>query len=253
MGRFTGDFGGDDNWLKGPVQYILPPFLLLDYAREPAVVAYVERAVKHDAERGFLRNATWVPWEGIFEYLANVEYARYCLQAKDDESELLVLYHSRALVFFAQATLDLIAAWLRKHLELSTRGGDTAFHKHKFQRELASKSEDFARLIDGHRDFVKELADYRLEWIHRVPGRPILTLHEDRASRYTVPIDPTETIYNYEGLSDRRERATKRHGRSSYDIQEFAQRLGVGTSKLLLKALMASLRHPDIEDAPGHV
>ncbi len=129
MGRLKRNFGESDDWLKGPVQYILPPYLLLDYAREPAVVAYVERAVKQDAERGLVRNATWLPWEGIFEYLANVEYARCCLQAKDGKSELLVLYHSRALVFFAQATLDLVAAWLQKYLGLSTRGADTAFHK----------------------------------------------------------------------------------------------------------------------------
>ncbi len=87
-----------------------------------------------------------------------------------------MLYHSRALVFLAQATLD-----------LGVKGGDCAFHKCKFRRELAGKSEEFRRLVEDHEDFVKELTDYRMKWIHRVPGRRVLTLQEDGSLGYTVP------------------------------------------------------------------
>jgi hypothetical protein len=249
VGRLRrGDLG--DDWLDGPVQYVLPPSLVVPYAREPAVIAYVKRAARLDPARGLLRNPTWRPWEGIFEYLACVEYAWHCLQPRDDRHEGRVLYHARALVFFAQATLDLTAVWLQKHLSLDVKAqsANCAFHKTKFQEELVGKSEDFDRLLNEHRDFIEELTAYRMEWIHRVPGRPVMTIEENERA-YRVPIDPSMTIFD-EGWQAKREDAVKRYGHSSFGISDFANRFAWGTKKLVLATLMASLRHPSIEDAP---
>jgi hypothetical protein len=247
MGRLRRGTGNDD-WHKGPVQYLLPPLLLSRYARNPAIVAYVNRAVKQDPKRGTVRNATWHRWEGIFEYLACVEYAWIHLQ-KNDQDEQRVLYHGRALIFFAQATLDLVAVWLRDQLGIEAKGGNCAFHRKRFQEDLSSKSEEFRRLVDKHQEFVKELNEYRTEWIHRIPGRPILTLGEDKPY-YSVPIDPSATIFDAATESAKLKRSLERHGRHSYDISEFANRFAEGTRKLVLGALMASLRHPEITDGP---
>lgn len=213
------------------------------------MIEFARRAAQMKEGLGPVRTTTWHPWEGIFEYLACVEYARHCLRPKDDAGELLTLYHARALVFFSQATLDLIAVWLQKVLDMHVTAGDRAFHKTRFQNQLIGRSEDFRSLVNEHRAFVQELSAYRTEWIHRVPGRPIFTIGENEAG-YKVPIDPSATIFDSANLRVKYEETIKRHGRDSYDISEFANRMAAGTSKLAMGALMASLRHPDIADGP---
>ena len=54
----------------------------------------------------------------------------------------------------------------------------------------------------------------------------------------------------FDNTSAKYEKTLELHGRDSYAISEFANRLTVGTSKIVLGALMASLRHPDIVDSP---
>lgn len=246
--------GASDDWLQGPAQYLLPSILMsLDYAREPAVVAFVQRAVRHEEGRGTVRNDTWHPWEGIFEYMACVEYARARLRRKGDRSggdrETFVLYHTRSLIFFAQATLDLVAGWLNKQFDLKAKGGDISFSKDAFRNKLAGKSEEFCSLIKRHRDFADELTDYRMEWIHRIAGRPIMTVRE-KDSDYTVPIDPTTDWFQQDSWKEKSEQARQRHGRDSYEITEFADRFCDGTSNIVLSALLASLNHPDTKDGP---
>jgi hypothetical protein len=205
-----------------------------------------------------MRSLTWKPWEGIFQYLACVEYSRNILHAipRSRGKEIEARYHSTGLIFFAQATLDLIAVWLKQQLDLSASGAECAFHRRKFIDQLKRRAEVFRDPVESRRDFFGELNQYRVHWIHRLSGGTILNERRsvnssDRIVDFVVPMDPETDFFMAESEFLRRiEPENPRGERPLYTLADFADRFGGGASEFTLEALGSAMRCPDIsEDA----
>src|SRR3954471_6315868 len=72
------------------------------------------------------------------------------------------------------------------------RRANVAFHKtgkHSLASELTQQSQDFDKLLSGHRLFVGELSEYRMWWIHKRLGGPVLHIRRAvRASEQSVDV-----------------------------------------------------------------
>src|SRR6516165_5790594 len=97
--------------------FFVPPLLyLLGYARLQSIKELGRRGTVPGSFLG-IRQA-WGSWRGIFEYLACAEYARHLLHNLAQSKQtggltgLAGRYDAASLVFFGQATLDNVAAWL---------------------------------------------------------------------------------------------------------------------------------------------
>jgi hypothetical protein len=202
------------------------------------------------------QNPVWFGWRGIFEYLACVEYGRSLLvlfptaRQLGSQHELPARYCSTSLVFFAQATLDNIAVWIAKMFSLTVKGSNCALHKTKFRNELSSHCQALVSILVSHDQFIKELHNFRMEWIHRLTGGA--QIYSDKAPDdptakicLAVPINPA--INSFEMHRKRylqmvEECRASNAGQWLYAIDEFANKVADGTKTLAVDLLDISIQ-----------
>lgn len=237
---------------------LLPPYLQsIGYAEFPQVRELSNRAVTVTAE-GVQHDQVWSPWRGILEYMCCVEYAREVLKALPEgrvigsANVVPARYHSASLVFFAQATLDNLAVWTSKRLNLAVKGSNCAFHKPKFLQALAASAPTTTASVQHHAAFVFKLEAYRQEWIHRLSGGA--QVYSDKSPsdpnakiEIMVPINPSVGQFEHDAKAYVRavERTrTNNGGRWLYPVTEFAEELTEGLKSFLLCFLAAALSDP---------
>jgi hypothetical protein len=234
---------------------LLPPYLQsLGYATFPQVRELSDRAMTVTAD-AIQHDIVWSPWRGIFEYVCCVEYAREMLKALPtgpaigSVNVVPARYHSASLVFFAQATLDNVAVWASRRLNLDVKGSDCALHKSKFNQALAARTLTVAASVQHHAAFIAKLKSYRQEWIHRLSGGALV--FSDKSSsepgakiEIMVPINPSVGQFEHDPKAYVRavERTrTNNGGRWLYPVAEFADELTNGLKGFLLAFLAAAL------------
>ncbi len=106
-------------------QLLVPPYLqMLGYADLPEIRKLANRALTVTPD-GINHDPIWISWRGLLEYVCCVEHAREMIKrlptghAIGSVDVIPAQYHSAALVFFAQATLDNLAVWSSQYLHLS--------------------------------------------------------------------------------------------------------------------------------------
>jgi hypothetical protein len=159
-------------------------------------------------------------------------------------------FDSLALVFFAQATLDQIAVWLKRELKLKLNGKHTQLDKSEFLSSLAGSGQlgrDVADRIRPNHDFLKELQKFRQIWIHSLAGgaAPFTDKAPDQGGvpEIKVPIDPDVCTGPHNGFVDRVESCRDQHGgRWLYPISEFADRFSNGAKSVSLSILDSATR-----------
>ena len=116
-------------------------------------------------------------------------------------------------MFFAQATLDQIAAWLNQELKLKLNGKHTQLDKSEFLNGLAGSEllgREVADRIGSSRDFLKELQKFRQIWIHSLAGgaEAFTEKAPDKGGvpEIKVPIDPAIYSGPHNGFVDRVEK-----------------------------------------------
>lgn len=250
-----------------PEERVLPEYLRkLGYQHEVPVIELAKRHIRvmsnqwEIGDRGprpvVMRSLVWKQWEGVFHYLACVEYSRHALHSlpRRAECEIEARYHSTGLVFYAQATLDLIAVWLKDQLSLSARGSDCALHKGRFVNKLTQKANEFSEPVVSRSEFFRELSEYRVHWIHRLSGGTILNKRESADSTesfvdFVVPRDPETNFFGAKSeFWERIEPDEPRGERPLYSLSEFADRFGSGTETATLSLLAAALQCSNIEE-----
>lgn len=196
----------------------------------------------------------WAPWRGILEYLSFVELARFRLKALPTGSGiggqhlLSARYESLALIFFAQATLDQIAAWLTRDLKLKVPGRNRQLHKEDFRSALSNsglRGAGIAASLDKYEQYFSELEKFRQTWIHSLAGGA--AGFSDRAPdkggipEIAVPIDPTIPEVPHAKYVERVQKCREQNGgRWLYPIGEFADRFAEGTKSVTLSVLNAA-------------
>lgn len=208
-----------------------------------------------------MRSLSWQPWEGVFQYLACVEYSRTTLDQlpRHQDSEVEARYHSAGLIFFAQATLDLIARWLKTRLGLSAEGANIAFHKtgkRGLANQLKHQWKSFDELLSVHKPFINKLNEYRMSWIHKLSGGTVLDIRgpiksSERSVDFVISKDPSADFFGpkREFLSKITDNNVPQE-RHLYTLSEFTNWCGGATKTFVLDSLEASLRLPNIEDEP---
>lgn len=236
----------------------LPPYLQsIGYAGFAPFRELASRATTI-TDKAITEDPAWPPWRGILEYVCCVEHAREMLKnlptghALGSADVLPARYHSASLVFFAQATLDNIAVWSSKRLQLSIKGSDCAFHKSKFNAEFKVAAPSVAIAISAHILFITKLENYRQEWIHRLTGGASLYSNKspsdiDAEIQIMVPIN--SSIDQYAQTPGAFVKAvararTNNGGRWLYPIDEFADEFADGLKTFLLVFLAAALDEP---------
>ena len=232
-------------------QLFLPPYLqALGYGEYPEMHDLAARAVKEWPDHIEFASA-WHPWRGFLDYMACVEHARAEIhklpsgRAIGSGSVVPAQYHSASMVFFAQATFDNLAEWLKVEFKLANvKHGDIAFHKDRFRGAIEKKDPVLAELINENLPFIKSLERYRHQWIHRMSGGAMIFSdvppgQSGEKISIQVPIDPT--IDPSRGgdayLSSIEECRQANGGLWLYSVDEFADRYANGCRDFILKVL----------------
>ncbi|MEJ6476985.1 hypothetical protein [Pseudoalteromonas piscicida] len=194
------------------------------------------------------------PWAGvrdIFEYMTCVEFAKARLLALPSGSKLgsahitPARYDSASLVFFAQATLDNLAVWLKGVFDLDLKGNNVSFYKNQIKAKLVEHSSDFEIVLDKYEDFILNLNSYRMEWLHRVAGGARLCSDRNPSEQASVisiqvPIDPVipSLVFERQKYIKRIEKTKQKNGgRWLMPIDEFAENIQSKTKNLLIEIL----------------
>lgn len=239
-------------------QLFVPPYLQsLGYGQVPEFREIANRAVTVTDDT-ILYDWVWSPWRGILEYVCCVEYSREMLRtlpsgrALGYEHVVPARYHSAALVFFAQATLDNLAVWTSKRLSLPVKGSDCAFHKNKFNQALAGSVPGVAQAVGAYKPFISKLESYRQEWIHRLTGGAAIYSDKspsepDAKIEIMVPVNPAINQHAHDPEAYVRAVArsrTNNSGKWLYPITEFGDEFADGLKALLVCFLRAALDEP---------
>ncbi|WP_419891590.1 hypothetical protein [Paenibacillus xylanexedens] len=221
----------------------------LGYGEYESIVELNKRAViKYDTHIEF--NEIWNQWQGILEYISCVEYARESLLLPSKKEVIVsARYDSASLIFFAQASQDNIAVWLNDQFELRLAGSNIALNKDKFQNKLIAANGEFESYFNEYRIFLKELNNFRMEWIHRLSGGADVFADASPSEtnsnmQICVPIDPSINLFKndyvkyLEKINDCKD---KNEGKWLYTIDEFANKFANNTRDSTLKLLKISL------------
>jgi hypothetical protein len=236
----------------------LPPYLqTLDYANLPGICELADRAMTVTVEAIHCDSA-WSAWQGIFDYVSCVEYARENIKgmpvggAIGSVDVVPARYHSASLVFFAQATLDNLAVWSNSRLNLDVKGSDCAFHKSKFKQALAAKVPSMATALEASEPFFLKLESYRQEWIHRLAGgarvvSDMVPSALDAQFQIMVPINAADGGHEHDPKAYLKAIArtrTNHGGRWLYPVAEFADEFTDSLKAFLGAFLVAALAEP---------
>jgi hypothetical protein len=161
-------------------------------------------------------------------------------------------YDAASLVFFGQATLDNVAAWLCRRAGLRISGRDCQLHKKRFKRALSKanirETERMIAAIERHGAFLPELERYRQIWIHSLAGGADIYADKSPAEGgvgfFAVPLDPSigfAQLDNSEYV--RRVQACRdtNSGEWLEPLEHFADRFADGVKAICLDLLSASL------------
>ena len=241
--------------------FITPPKLReLGYSKYPELQALnAVYCTKMDHEnRNLTVNKFWADWRGILEYLECVEEAKTLLLSIPSDNSIFGLqppfikYNSVALIFFAQATLDLLAVWLTGSYDLSNvKNSNLAFHKEKFKIDLVSKDSNFKVLFDNYELFIEYLSDYRNNWIHRMSGGAVITVDRDPNDIEAIfsvssPASPTYFVdmprRDALKIQELNQLSVEKYGKTLHAIDDFASEFANNIREIVLLSLNAALQ-----------
>lgn len=238
------------------VELLVPPYLRsLGYAELPEFAELAKRAVIVGTDQITYVSA-WAGWRGILDYVCCVELARSEIallpkgQQIGSRDVVPARYHSAALVFFAQATLDNLAVWASNRLQLPVRGSDCSFHKQKLSMALVAAVPGLGAPLQAGSAYVARLESYRQEWIHRLSGGAEIYTDKppsepDATVQIVVPINPS---IGHRGMDSRSllraiaRTQTNNGGAWLLPIDRFADEMTDGLRSFLVDFLAAALK-----------
>lgn len=244
--------------INDEIKFVLHPNLRdLDYNDNDAIIALNRQYAKIDPIEPILHiSLKWKDWKGILDYLACVEEARQLLKSFPSDKESLytmnqieIKYHSTAMIFFCQATLDILAVWLKEAFNLdNVKNSNVAFHKEKFKEQLTLTANEFTPIFDTKGDFILTLSEFRNEWIHRFSGGAMLTTDDNiNDPNAIITIQSPITPRYFEADNDR-EKVEKmnafcieKYGKTLYRIEEYADIFADNTKNIVLEILQVAL------------
>mgnify|MGYP006190815135 CR=1 FL=1 len=196
------------------------------------------------------------PWSGlrdVFEFISCMEEAVSRIDSLPTGSDLNTSclvparYDSAALVFFAQATLDNIAVWLNSAFKLGLNNTSIAFYskEKKMRKKLGEISNEFEDILIKSDDFITELNEYRMHWLHKIAGGAKLYADDSPGApgticRIMIPLSPAIDRQDSDHLQRIKiieETRSRNNGEWLIPVAEFAHDKKEKTIELVLELL----------------
>lgn len=237
---------------------ILPPYLIkIGYEEVKSIKTLTKLSYKEE-DGALYMVEPWYYWRDIFEYIACIEFAKKELYEIPTGKELRSIhilsarYHSASMIFYAQATLDSLVYWVCKFYNIELHRSQKVFHKESLQREIKKHLPTFEDFYSDRSTLVKEIEEYRNEWIHRISGGA--KLYSDKSPeepdaniRMMIPIYPKIDSYDINTKLEKIQKMNTEKGSWLISLDEFSDKYGNGTVNFVLDFLELLLNNEKVE------